>query len=105
VARDVTTEADRDIDPHEIEDGWFEIILPSLQMRVTERVPRAEPQRAEVTLDRLRLRDDERIVRWRQSWYEMYTNGHLTLEGLDRVAPLIAAEAYAGSASASAGRA
>lgn len=78
------------LDPHEIGDGWFEIILPSLQMRVTEHVPPEHRARAEATLLRLKLRDDERIIRWRQSWYELYRKGELTLEGLARVAPLIA---------------
>ncbi len=79
------------LDPYEVEDGWFEIILPSLQMRTTEHVPPELRARAEATLSRLRLRDDERLIRWRQSWYEMYRDGELTLDGLQRVAPLIAA--------------
>ena len=78
------------LDPHEIGVGWFEIILPSLQMRVTARVPPESRERAEATLSRLKLQDDERIIRWRQSWYDMYRAGELTLEGLERVAPLIA---------------
>src|SRR4051812_47981176 len=79
------------LDPYDVEDGWFEIILPSLQMRATEHVPLALRPRAEATLSRLKLRDDERLIRWRQSWYEMYRAGELTLDGLERVAPLIAA--------------
>lgn len=79
------------LDPYEIADGWFEIILPSLQMRTTARVPAEHRARAEATLSRLKLRDDERLIRWRQSWYEMYVAGELTLDGLERVAPLIAA--------------
>jgi hypothetical protein len=79
------------LDPYEVGEGWFEIILPSLQMRVTARVPAEYRARAEATLSRLQLRDDERILQWRRSWYEMYEAGELTLDGLDRVAPLIAA--------------
>lgn len=79
------------LDPYQIEDGWFEILLPSLQMRVTERVPPQHRARAEATLSRLKLRDDERLIRWRQSWYELYRAGELSLDGLERVAPLIAA--------------
>ncbi|HUR80959.1 MAG TPA: hypothetical protein VM733_09345 [Thermoanaerobaculia bacterium] len=79
------------LDPYGIGDGWFEIILPSLQMRITPRVPPEHRSRAETTLSRLKLRDDERLIRWRQSWYEMYSAGELTLDGLERVAPLIAA--------------
>jgi hypothetical protein len=85
------TADDAVLDPFEVEDGWFEIILPSLQMRITALVPPQHRSRAEATLSRLKLRDDERLVRWRQSWYEMYRTGDLSLEGLERVAPLIAA--------------
>ena len=35
--------------------------------------------------------DDERLIRWQQSWYETYQAGELTLDGLQHVAPLIAA--------------
>jgi hypothetical protein len=64
--------ADDDVlDPHEIGEGWFEILLPSLQMRVTDAVP-------------------EEHIRWRLSWYQAYQNGGLTLEQLRQWAPLIA---------------
>ncbi|TBO31442.1 hypothetical protein EYS42_09420 [Aquabacterium lacunae] len=78
------------LDPYEVQAGWFEILLPSLQMRVTDAVPAAMRAKAEFTLKRLKLRDGERIIRWRQSWYAMYKSGGLTLDGLRQVAPLIA---------------
>lgn len=79
------------LDPYKVGAGWFEILLPSLQMKVTNAVPAADRAKAEFTLKRLKLRDGERIIRWRQSWYEMYKNGSLSLDGLRSVAPLIAA--------------
>jgi hypothetical protein len=79
------------LDPFEVGAGWFEIILPSLQMRVTNAVPAAYRAKAEFTLKRLKLRDGERVIRWRRSWYRMYTSGQLTLDGLRTVAPLLAA--------------
>lgn len=79
------------LDPYEVGEGWFEILLPSLQMRVTDAVPAPQRKKAEFTLTRLRLRDGERVLRWRQSWYAMYLKGKLTLDGLREVAPLIAA--------------
>ncbi len=85
------TADDEVLDPYDIGDGWFEIILPSLQMRTTPHVPPEFRARAEATLVRLKLRNDERLIRWRQSWYEMYRRGELSLDGLQRVAPLIAA--------------
>lgn len=79
------------LDPFEVGAGWFEVILPSLQMRVTDAVPAAYRVKAEFTLKRLKLRDGERVIRWRRSWYRMYTSGQLTLDGLRTVAPLLAA--------------
>ena len=79
------------LDPFEVGAGWFEVILPSLQMRVTAAVPAAYRAKAEFTLNRLKLRDGERVIRWRRSWYVMYTSGQLTLDGLRTVAPLLAA--------------
>ena len=79
------------LDPFDVGVGWFEIILPSLQMRVTDAVPDEYRAKAEFTLTRLKLRDGERVIRWRRSWYRMYTGGQLTLDGLRSVAPLLAA--------------
>lgn len=83
------------LDPYEVGAGWFEIILPSLQMRLTGAVPPAMRAKAEFTLTRLKLRDGERIIRWRRSWYRMYTEGRLTIDGLRAVAPLLAAAVQA----------
>lgn len=79
------------LDPYEVGIGWFEIILPSLQMIITDAVPPSHRAKAEYTLERLKLRDGERIIRWRRSWHKMYQQGKLTLDGLRSVAPLIAA--------------
>jgi hypothetical protein len=76
------------IDPFTVEDGWFEILLPSLQLVPSPSVP--EHQRARVTfvLERLHLGHDERVVRQRREWYRMYQDGELTLDGLAKKAPL-----------------
>ncbi len=78
------------LDPYEVEDGWFDLHLPSLQLRVTDSVPEELRAKAEHTLDRLNLRDDERVLRQRREWYRMYQDGELTLGGLREKAPLIA---------------
>lgn len=84
--------ADDDVlDPYEVQDAWFEITLPDLQLRVTDRVPAARRARATYTLTRLHLRDDERVIRQRRQWYKMFEEGKLTIDGLAIVAPLIAA--------------
>lgn len=79
------------LDPFEVKDGWFEIHLPSLQLRVSEVVPDQFRERAEHVLSKLHLRDDERVMRQRSVWYCLYQSGELTLEGLEKMAPLIAA--------------
>jgi len=83
--------SDQIFDPFTVEDGWFEILLPSLQLVATDAVPDAQRDRANFVLKRLHLRDDERVIRQRREWYRMYQAGELTLEGLRKKAPLIAA--------------
>ena len=61
--------ADRLLEPFAIENGWFELHLPSLQLRVSATIPEALRERAEYVLERLRLRDDERVMRQRREWY------------------------------------
>ena len=79
------------LDPFEVEEGWFEIHLPSLQLRVSDTVPNRFRERAEHVLMRLHLRNDERVMRQRSEWYSLYRNGDITLKGLETKAPLIAA--------------
>lgn len=78
------------LDPYEIKESWFEIKLPSLQLHISDKIPDEFREKARYTLDRLKLRDGETILRWRRSWYEMYEKGELNLDGLYRVAPLLA---------------
>lgn len=81
---------DRVLDPFQVEDGWFEILLPSLQLVLTDAVPQDKREIAQYTLMRLHLRDDERVIRQRREWYRMYQDGGLSLEELEKKAPLIA---------------
>ncbi len=78
------------LDPHEVGDGWFEIVLPSCEMVMTERCPPDYRVRATTMLTRLGLGRGEEVVEYRQEWYRMYEEGELTLDGLERKAPLIA---------------
>jgi hypothetical protein len=77
------------LDPYEVEEGWFEIELPSLQMRATERVPEAMKDRAAFTLRRLQLRDGEAALRYRRMWLEIYERGGVDLKTLDQIFPLL----------------
>jgi hypothetical protein len=78
------------LDPFQVMDGWFRVLLPSLQLVPTDKIPPKERARAEFMIERLHLRDDERIIRQRREWYPMYQERELTLEGLRKKAPLIA---------------
>ena len=63
------------IDPFEIEDGWFELLPPSLQLRVSDAIPVELRERAEHTLTRLHLRDDERVLRQRREQGQFFLAG------------------------------
>lgn len=61
------------LDPLVVKDGWFEMLLPSLQLvTVPDRIPDDLRELAQQTLSRLHLRDDERVMRQRRRWYQMY---------------------------------
>lgn len=79
------------LDPFEVKDKWFKIILPSLQLLLTDKVPKKKLKKAKETLEKLGLQDDEVVIRYRQQWFDQYRQRNLTLEGLKHVAPLIAA--------------
>lgn len=79
------------LDPFDVQPGWFEVLLPSLQLVARkDRIPEALHPLVDETLKRLHLCDDERIVRQRRQWLKMYEEGHLDLAGLQELAPLIA---------------
>lgn len=79
------------LDPFVVQDGWFEISLPSLQLLPTEKIPAEFLELALFTLKRLGLRDHEVVVRYRKGWFDLYRQNKLTLNGLQQRAPLIAA--------------
>ncbi|MBN9681796.1 MULTISPECIES: hypothetical protein [unclassified Corallococcus] len=78
------------LDPFEVEDGWFALLLPSLQLQVTERCPPRLRERAAETLRLLGLDHDERVVRYRRQWLEEYEQRRVTLDYLEDKAPLVA---------------
>lgn len=77
------------IDPFEVGEGWFEIILPSLQLVITEKLPDELRDKADFTLEKFRLGNGERATRHRRAWLELYEQG-LPLGQLRKVAPLLA---------------
>jgi len=79
------------LDPFLVEDDWFEILLPSLQLRLTERVPRQYRALAEFTVKRLGLDHSEVVLRYRRVFFEEWQQGRMQIDTLERYAPLIAA--------------
>jgi hypothetical protein len=78
------------LDPFEVQDGWFEVLLPSLQLRLTDRVPPSHRAKAEYTLERLHLVRGPNVIRTRESWFAQFRSAELNLAGLRRRAPLLA---------------
>ena len=79
------------LDPFEVKADWFEIILPSLQLVITDAMPEQLRSKARFTMARLHLVNDRRIIRRRKLWLDQYRQGDLSLKGLYSVAPLVAA--------------
>lgn len=79
------------LDPYEVEEGWFEILLPTLELVVTSKVPPERRARAEQTLKRLPIGRDERAIKRRGVYYDEYLNKEIDLIQLRKRAPLLAA--------------
>lgn len=78
------------LDPFEVKPGWFEAILPSLQLVMTNAVPPSHRSRAEFTMQKLSLINGPKVRRTRRNWYEQYRQNKITIDGLQRFAPLVA---------------
>ncbi|MEE3716051.1 hypothetical protein V2H45_04730 [Tumidithrix elongata RA019] len=80
----------RILDPFEVDEDWFEIILPSLQLVLTPLIPQEFRDRAKFTLKQLQLQDGDWILQQRQYYYDAYKEGNMTILQLERDAPLLA---------------
>lgn len=74
------------LDPFEVREGWFELLLPSLELVPGPDLPPELKDRAKFTLEKLGLGHGEDIIRLRREWMEAYERGDL----LDEFAPLLA---------------
>lgn len=84
------THDDKVLDPFEVQNGWFEVLLPSMQLVATSLLPTNFSARAEFTLKQLKLRNGTKVVRSRKHWYDQFKKGMLDLDGLRAHAPLVA---------------
>jgi len=79
------------LDPFEADERWFEILLPSCQLRILEDlVPAGSLERVRFTVSKFGLDHGEKAVDLRRHWLEEYEAGAMTIEGLERHAPLLA---------------
>jgi hypothetical protein len=81
---------DQLLDPFEVQDGWFEVEIPSFVLRITNQVPAHLMEKARFTVDRLDLQQGRKAVALRREWYEQFRLGELSPDGLRRNAPLVA---------------
>jgi hypothetical protein len=81
---------DRVLDPFEIEEGWFEVHLQSMQLVMTDDLPDHLREKAKFTLERLHLENGKKVRRNRLGWYQRYKDGKISIAGLEEVAPLVA---------------
>ena len=91
---------DQILDPFEIQDGWFEVLLPSMQLVTTAALPASLLAKANLTMVKLHLDNGTKVRRVRKLWYQDYKDGKITFAGLQDIAPLVA-EAVAKRISAS----
>ena len=79
------------LDPFEVQDGWFRVALPDMQLLLTDRVPATHRARAETTLTRLQLSHGEDLVEFWRARYDQYKErGEPILNMMDEWAPLVA---------------
>lgn len=79
------------LDPFDVKEGWFEIVIPSMLLVMTEKVPPDVRARIDGAKGMLKWLNGERFKDLRWCWYEQYKSGVLPLEGLRRYAPMVAA--------------
>ncbi len=74
-------------DPFKVDDDWFELHLPSLELRATTKVPPS----AKAAVDNLlkRVCDDDRIMRVRREHLAQYRQGLRPLALVDAENPLL----------------
>lgn len=78
------------VDPFDVDDEWFEVLLPSCEFKILEdKVPPDLLANVQFTVEKLGLRS-ERITRLRSEWFQLYEEKGLPLEVLKELAPLVA---------------
>ncbi len=77
------------IDPYVVQPGWFEVILPSMQLQANmASIPAKWQPQVKYTLQHLPIRDDERVVTFRHECYQQY-KANPQIGWLLHIAPLV----------------
>lgn len=81
------------LDPFEVKEGWFEVLLPSFELTLTNKLTDSNiRKRAELTILRLHL--NENFIEPRKQWYNQFLTGKQSLSGLLCNAPLVGQAVY-----------
>lgn len=75
-------------DPFIVQDDWFELQLPSLELACTKKVPKEHQAAVDALLEK--TRDAPWLMRARRRYFREYRQGACSLGHLDRHAPLLA---------------
>lgn len=78
------------LDPYKVDDGWFAISLPDLQLYVTDKVPAKHRVVAETMITKLGLVKGRHVMKQRQELYKQYRDGEMSTTAIRRFAPLLA---------------
>lgn len=78
------------LDPFDVQPGWFELMLPSLQLKVTDDCPAHLRAKANFTITRLKLRDGEASLRFRNAYWMAYIQGRKSLDQVREMLPMLA---------------
>lgn len=79
------------LDPLVVEEDWFELSWPDLQLRTTDRFPEHLRDQAEFMLEKLGLRNHDKVMGNREFYLELFfENGEAALSIIERQAPLVA---------------
>lgn len=74
-------------DPFVVQDDWFELRLPSLELHATGKHPPAEHDAIQNLLKR--VQKGTNVMRTRRKYFRMYQEGKHTIEAVDELAPLL----------------
>lgn len=79
------------VDPLLVEDGWFELSWPDLQLRVTPLCPAELRPRAERMLEDLELRNGSKVIENRRAYRRLFeAHGEDALPLIEEQAPMVA---------------